>query len=285
MKKNLLFISMLIIASCSTSEESSESETTVQNQANFSITKNIARPDWSNIQVGETLKLDIKIKDFDNSPDVAYVLKPINLDATKHQRNKIDYYFQQEIKVARSGGFLNNTKDSILVKTNRDSIVLKKANDFFYIYVLKPGNFSHQYELRKMKAGKYVAGTVQDFLFSAVKLNVYTWNKQTDNSTVFQSSKHSRFYEFTIDDGDQTNDTYLTDSEYKKQTYSADYNGKIYTGVVAINQILNFSEKVNTEKGAQIVPSWEITELKITQKRTGELDNIITYNNLVISQK
>ncbi|MEP6928602.1 MAG: hypothetical protein ABI850_01270 [Flavobacterium sp.] len=284
MRKYLFLICAAAFASCSTEESSSESQIVQKNEANFTLSKNIERADWSNIQTGELLKIDIKIKDFDTDPDVVYVLKPITADASKHQRNKLDYDFQEEIKIPDPAIF-PGVKDSILTKKTRDSIIIKKANSFFFISVLKPGNFSHQYQLRKMRDKKYVGGTVQDLLFSAVKLDIYTWNEQTDNSTMFANSKHSRYYEFTIDDGEQTNDTYLTDTETKKHTYTTLYNDKTFSGNVIIKQALTFSPKVNTEKGAQIIPKPNLTELKIIQKRTGDLDNIIIYNDLKITQK
>lgn len=136
-----------------------------------------------------------------------------------------------------------------------------------------------------MRANKYVAATTQEILLSAVKIEVYTWNEQTDNSTMFSNSKHSRYYEFTIDDGDQTNDTYLTNSESKENNYVSLYNDKKYSGVIKINEKMTFSEKVNTEKGAQVVPTWTLSEIKITQKRDHESDNIIVYSNLSLKQK
>ncbi|MNK99262.1 hypothetical protein D3C87_1196500 [compost metagenome] len=274
----------MTLAFISCSEESNNSQIIQQNEANFTLSKNIERTSWNNVLVGDTLKFDIKIKNFDNSNDVVYVLKPITSDATKHQQNKIDYNFQEEIKIPAVNIF-GSPKDSVLIKKTRDSIILKKSNSSFFVSILKPGNFTQQYELRKMRLNKYIAGSTQEMLFSAVKIDVYTWNEQTDHSTWFSSSKHSRYYEFTIDDGDQTNDTYLTDSDSKQNTYTAIYNGKKYEGIIKINEKLTFSEKVNTEKGAQVVPSWILSELKITQKRNHEPDNIITYTNLNITQK
>lgn len=280
MKKYLFFIPF-IFASCS--EDNNSSQIVQHNEAKFTLTKSIERPLWNNIQVGEVLKFDVKIQNFDTSSDVIYVLKPITLDATRHQINKLDYNFQEEIKISSSD--LKNTKDSILTKKTRDSIIIKKPNSSFFISILKPGNFSHLYELRKMRLNKYVAGSTQEFLFSAVKIDVFTRSVQTDNSTMFSSSKHSRYYEFTINDGDQSNDTYLKNSESKQNTYQALYNNKKYSGTIDINQTLTFSEKVNTEKGAEVVPTWILSELKITQKRNFEPDNIIAYTNLNINQK
>ncbi|TPG34028.1 hypothetical protein [Flavobacterium pectinovorum] len=279
MRKYLFFI-LVSLASCS--DEKSSSETIQQNEANFALSKNSERTVWNNIQVGERVKFDVKIKNFDSSTDVVYVLKPITADATKHQQNKIDYNFQEEVKIPSTNA---SVKDSVLTKKTQDSIILKKANSSFFVSILKAGNFVQQYELRKMQSNKYVAGSTQEMLFSAVKIDVYTRNVQTDNSTMFSSSKHSRYYEFTIDDGDQTNDVYLTDSDSKQNTYTALYNGKKYDGNIVINNVMTFSEKVNTEKGAQIVPDWILAELKITQKRNHEPDNIISYYNLNIKQK
>jgi len=281
MKKYLIFIALACI-SCS--EESDTSQIIQQNEANFTLSKNSERTSWNNILVGDTLKFDIKIKNFDDSNDVVYVLKPITSDATKHQQNKIDYNFQEEIKIPAIN-ISGSAKDSVLIKKTRDSIILKKSNSSFFVSILKPGNFTQQYELRKMRLNKYVAGSTQEMLFSAVKIDVYTWNEQTDHSTMFSNSKHSRYYEFTVDDGDQSNDTYLTDSDSKQNTYDALYNGKNYNGNVVIKKPMTFSEKVNTEKAAQTVPNWILSELKITQKRNHEPDNIITYNNLNITQK
>lgn len=277
MRKYFLFV---LVAFTSCSEENSSSQTVQQNEANFTLSKNIERSVWNNIQVGETLKFDIKIKNFDSSNGTVYVLKPITADVTKHQQNKIDYNFLEEVKTLPE-----SLKDSIITKVVRDSIILKDANSSFFVAILKPGNFVQQYELRKMKSNKYVAGSMQEMLFSAVKIDVYTRNIQTDNSTMFSSSKHSRFYEFTVDDGDQSNDTYLTNSESKQNSYIALYNYKNYNGNISIKEVLTFSEKVNTEKGAQVVPSWILSELKVTQKRNHEPDNIISYNNLNIKQK
>lgn len=283
MRNYLYFMSLAILFSCSTEDRSSKSE--IRNhKADFILTKNIERIDWSNIQTGELLKFDVKIKDFDTSPDVQYVLKPITTDVTKHQRNKLDYNFQEEIKVSASG-IISSEKDSILIRKTKDSIIIKRPNSSFFVSILNPGNFTQQYELRKMSANKYVAGSTQEILFSAVKIEVYTWNEQTDNSTLFSNSKHSRYYEFIIDDGDQTNDTYLTNSDSKENTYVALYNGNKYNGSISINKPMTFSEKVNTQKGAQVVPNWILSELKITQKRNHEPDNIINYNNLILIQK
>lgn len=280
MKKYLFFI-LVGFASCS--EENNSTETIQHNEANFTLSKSNDRSVWNNIQVGETLKFDVKIKDFDSSPDVVYVLKPITADATRHQQNKIDYNFQEEIKITSS--LMSESIDDQFVKQTRDSIIVKFANSSFFVSILKPGNFTQQYELRKMLANKYVAGSTQEILFSAVKIEMYTWNEQTSNSSMFGNSKHSRYYEFTIDDGDQTNDTYLTDSDSKENSYTALYNDKKFNGNISINSVMTFSEKVNTEKGAQIVPKWTLSELKITQKRNHEPDNIITYSNLTIKQK
>ena len=277
----LLCISCLFLISCS--EDNSSNNKTAHNEAIFVLTKNNQRSTWNNIQVGETLQFDIKIQNFVFSPDIVYVLKPITTDATKHQQNKIDYNFQQEVKIASPS--LSSSKDSIPIKKTQDSIILKKSSSSFFVSILKPGNFIQQYELRKMRLNKYVAGSTQELLFSAVKIDVYTWNQQTDNSTMFSSSKHTRYYEFTIDDGDQTNDTYLTDNDFKQNSYQALYNNKKYDGNIVINKPMTFSEKVNTEKGPQTVPTWTLFELKIIQKRNHEPDNIITYNNLPIKQK
>lgn len=282
MKKYLIFICLSILASCSDSENSSTSKTQ-NNSANFTLTKSIERVDWSNIQVGELLKFDVNISDFDADPDVMYVLKPITRSAMTHQRNKLDYNFQEEVKIPLD--ISSTTTDQITQKETRDSIIIKTSKSSFFLSILKPGNFIHQYELRKMRDNKYVAGSTEEISFFAVQIDAFTRNIQTDNATMFASSKHSRFYEFTIDDGDQTNDTYLTDSESKKNTYVALYNGNKFPGAISINQVLTFSEKVNTEKGAQTVPTWILSELKVTQKRNGEPDNIITYNNLNIIQK
>ncbi|WPO80834.1 hypothetical protein [Flavobacterium sp. KACC 22761] len=277
-----LFISCSLFISCT--EENSSSKKNEHNEANFILSKNIERADWGNIQVEETLKFDVKIKNFDGASDVVYVLKPITLDATRHQRNKIDYNFQEEIKMPSTSIF-GISKDSILTKKTRDSIILKKANSSFFVSILKPGNFTQQYELRKMKSNKYVAASTQEMLFSAVKIEAYTWNEETRNSTMFRTSQHSRYYEFTVDDGDQTPDTYLTNSESKSNTYTAMYNGKIHSGTIVINNKMTFSDKVDTERAPQTVPNWTLTELKIVQKRDHEPDNIITYNNLSINQK
>lgn len=280
--RKYLIILLASLASCS--EDNSSSETIKQNESNFTISKNSERTVWNNIQVGEGLKFDIKINNFDSSAGVVYVLKPITTDATKHQQNKIDYDFQEEIRIF-SKSMLSSLNDSISVKKSQDSIIIKKANSSFFVSILKPGNFVHEYALYKMQSNKRVAASTKEMLFSAVKIDVFTRNVQTDNSTMFSSSKHSRYYEFTIDDGDQSNDTYLTDSDSKKNTYTALYNDKKYDGNIAINTVMTFSEKVNTEKGAQIVPVWTLVEIKITQKRNFEPDNIISYNNLTIKQK
>jgi hypothetical protein len=276
------YIFFAFFISCS--EDDSSKTIIYHDEADFSLLKNSDRIDWSNILVGDVLKLDVKIKNFDSSADVIYVLKPITSDATVHQRNKIDYNFQEEIKIP-SSTLTGLLKDSIYIKKICDSIIIKKPNSSFFISILQPGNFRQQYELRKMRANKYIAATTQEILLSAVKIEVYTWNEQTDNSTLFSNSKHSRYYEFTIDDGDQTNDTYLTNSESKENNYVSLYNDQKYSGVIKINEKMTFSEQVNTEKGAQVVPTWILSEIKITQTRDYEPDNIIVYSNLSLKQK
>lgn len=303
MKKLFFFICVTtLLISCTKSEDD---ETKINDEATFIISEpkllitkespygKITKqednetkllPNKNNLQVGQILKFDIKISNFDNDPNVIYVLKPITADATKHQKNNYDYSFDERIQ-AYNYSFLSKQDSIVFTQEKIKNSLESNPTTTFYLNILKPGTFQLQLELQKMRKNKYVAKSIRTLSFSAVKIEVYTWNEQTDNSTMFSNSKHSRYYEFTVDDGDQSNDTYLTNSDTKENTYVALYDGKKYSGVIKINEKMTFSEKVKTEKGAQLVPIWILPELKITQKRNNEPDNIITYSNLNLIQK
>lgn len=279
MNKILCCICIISLFSCSKDDPAPSS-----NVLDFEITRNTSsRAEWNNIQTGDVLPFNIKVNKFDTLSNVVYVLKPISVDATKHQINTVDYYFQEMVKIKKPYGVFNS-RDSISVRYNRDSIIIKKPTSSFYVSILKPGNFILQYELCKMIDKKYVSKETQEVSFSAVTIDVYTWHQQTDGSSIFDHSNHSRYYEFTIDDGDQSNDTYLTNSEVKINTYIADYNGNKYPGDILINTPLTFSNRVDTESGPQAVPNDTLKQIKITQKIAEQLDNIIYYNNLIIQR-
>lgn len=309
MKKVLFFICTIAFISCSKEEDSSSTATIDKDEANFTISEpqeliteespysriklqednqTALLPITNNLQVGQTLKFNINIKNFDKDPNVVYVLKPVTLDATKHQKNRVDYSFSERVQ-AHNFAFLSVQDSIIFSKKIVENTLQTNPKPAFYLNFLKPGTFLLQFELRKMKNNKYVSEAVRQDLpiYNFVKIEAYTWAEQTRSAGTGHHSEHTRYYKLTINDGEQDHDNYLENTESKTHTYSAIYKNQTTNDILDIktNNEIRFSQDVQTSKGAETVTSWNLSELKILQKNNNNTTNIIIYNNLIIKEK
>lgn len=214
----------------------------------------------NNLQVGNRIEYNIKIQNFDNNPNVVYVLKPVSGSIVKHQLRGTDYFLQSL-----------EANDTYV---NRDSIVIKNTNSKIHIQILKPGTFQHEYTLQKMVLNKKInPEAIQPVLFNAVKINVYT-------APLYVPGIWSTVFIFSISDGEQIFDNYLTNSASKSHSYSTIYAGAYTNDVFNAHTELFFRLPLQSNSNFPPVPSYLINEIKITQTTTAGSVNTINYNNI-----
>ncbi len=215
----------------------------------------------NNLQVGNRLAFEVKIKNFDTNPNVVYVLKPILGNATKHQLKGTDYNLQT---IEANDAFVN-----------KDSIIIKNSNSKAYIQILRPGCFQHEYTLQKMELNKKINPEAkQNVLFNAVKINI-------NAPPIFLPSDNwMRYFIFSIDDGEMLNDNYLTSVPTKFHSFKTLYEGIQKSGPFTAHQEFTFKDALHDFDNFPPVYTFIINEIKITQNLPGGEINIIKYSNL-----
>ena len=269
MKKIILLLLVIITISCSKDAP----VTVVIPPTSFTVTADPNRT-MNNLVVNDRIGYTVKIENFDTNPNVYYVLKPKMGNATKHQINGTDFYFQTRYE---SGGGLFPS----VSYDNVNEITIRSAESRFYILIARPGNFQHQYILQKMNLDtKENEPAVQDVLFNAVKIRAWSTTQQIASGGVFSSSEHRRFYYFSIDDGDQQYDNYLTTDNYKTHTYNASYDGVGIGGNFTADSDYKFRIDYDRVGGPVAISNYTISEIKITQNITSVAANVISYKNI-----
>ncbi|MEJ8597602.1 hypothetical protein JSO59_007890 [Riemerella anatipestifer] len=282
-KKIILFV-LVMLATFSCKRGISENEEPVSDKderLTFVLTPvgNI-----SNLQVGDRMLVSFKIEDSDTL-GVRYVLRPKTENKVFHQRINEDFslYVKNKKEPVKGWPFRGG-----LTKVDQISIKSSELNGQFYIEVLEPGNFQHEYILEKFKNDKKVSSESRDLLFSAVKIYAETYSVQIRDPGLFQRSKHRRFYKFVIDDGNERYDEYLTTGNSKSHTYQVNYAGSWHSegdGSFSAHTKKDFRAFEDREKKAPDVPAATITEIKIQQKHNdGSINNII-YKDIPVVQK
>lgn len=273
MRKIIYFTIFALIISCSADKPSTNSSGAEITK--FTIIQDQNRT-FDNIQVNEVLNYKISIDNFDTDPNVTYVLKPISIDARKHQIKNIDYLFQQKIIAPNNpNSYQLETKDSIKIKS--------KYSDFF-LKILKPGNFQHIYSLRKMIGNKYEEISVEkNVLFSAVKINLRYIQTSRGCGFLGWSTCYDRTYKISINDGDEQFDDYLTTGNGKTHIFETVHNGELFIGgnITSSNSEVDFSmghQGINSNNPPH--SSNILDELKIVQTQANGSFNNIRYRNI-----
>jgi hypothetical protein len=292
MKKPIYILILIFFAACSkdVKDEAMIADAIIQ-KSDFTITNDPARLEIDNTQVGETLRFDVKITDFDTNPEAVYVLKPITKNKDKHQLNKIDYNFKEKVEIENPtpGG------PQIINTYIRDSIIIKKAKSSFYQEILVPGSFDNEYTLRKMIKGKYVGTeSKQSVLNNAVKIIAWTWGKMTFEGNhsycsfrTCEDDRFTRYYNFSVNDGEGNNDVYLTNDETKTLSFVTIYEGTpSNSGEFNANAEFKFRGDIENPNSIVGVNTWQIGELKVIQKnKSTTKENTITYRNIGIQSR
>ncbi len=275
MKNFYLLLISVFIAACSKDDTTEMLPPEPVQEANFELTAGINRPIMNNIQVGERIVCSIKINNFDTSEAVVYVLKPITGNQVKHQMNRLDFYFRESFDTGNGFDFVYLDQDSI-------KIITKES--YFYLDILKPGTFDHGYTLQKMNEGKYVSEKIlKPLLFNAVEIKAWTFTRETANP-FFAPNRYTRYYRFTIDDGEQDNDNYLTNISGTTHKYSVNYNGEnLYVDSFIVNQEQLFKADWERDRNPPGISNFAIEALKIIQSFTNSPTNTIEYKYIPIS--
>ncbi|MDO4726601.1 MAG: hypothetical protein Q4A56_05215 [Porphyromonadaceae bacterium] len=179
-----------------------------EQKANFDFSLTLdTQKDIQTIQVGDMLPITVNIKDTNPGKNMIYVLKPIGKDPNKHQELKKDYRMYNR-------NYILYYKE--INKVEIDYFAKEKT---FRLKPIVPGTFQLDFEMQKYDTiqkksiGKPV---VQTFLFSAVKIKFYTSIRRDPNKKDY----YQRFYWFSIFDGDNKYDNYLSNyNNVKKMEY------------------------------------------------------------------
>lgn len=169
-----------------------------EEKADFDFALTLSSPtDIQTIRVGDLLNIVISIKDTNPQENIVYVLKPVGKDPNKHQELNKDYYMvelkNQSIRL----------KDSIEI----DDVSKRKS---FSLQPRVPGSFQLDFEMQKYDTiqKKYIGkSVVKPFLFSVVKIKFYTTTRDRNGG---KNEKRQRFYWFSIFDGENKYDNYLS---------------------------------------------------------------------------
>ncbi|MFV0305512.1 MAG: hypothetical protein ACK5IC_08550 [Moheibacter sp.] len=217
----------------------------------------------SNLQVNDfiTYKFTIttnvdSISRFELYPETGYV--------TTHQVLGEDY------ELYTTEGNTNNDSFSSL-KIDKGSLT-----GTFRLKIKKPGNFKHQYRLEVYTTDDvnpaYIDISSNEILFNAVKINAYTYSRETRDSGLFHHSEHDRYFYFHIDTGKEQYDNYLSPEESLE--YQAHYENIPYTGTFVKSTTLKYKETVNRERGPAGIPFPVIKKITFQKNINGTVSNI-----------
>lgn len=277
MKKIILFfIFFITLISCGRDAAKSVEEEMVTTPSPELVFELSTVGNTSNLQIGDRLEVLVEVGD-ESTTGAYYILKPKTDNAVFHQ--KIGYDF-----------LLHEIKDSAEPETqvNHIKILPSELKRKFFIEILRPGSFQHEYILEKYVDNRKVSSSTRSILFNAVKITAWTCAVQLRNGTLFRSSLNRRYYKFVIDDGDEQFDSYLTSSTKIEQTYEVNYAGEWHTeanGSITANQEKSFRWEEEREGKDPDVPATVISELKIKQVLSDGTINNISYTNIPVSQK
>lgn len=280
----------VLLLSCS-KEKNNDDSTSSTYQA--TVKENFTDPlkQLENIQVNDYIPYIIKIEDNDPITEgVEYRLIHIQKEQLYHQTLWKDF-----------GLYLKNDNKT---PPNRDKKYISffgKGVHHFYIRPFVAGTFKHAYELQKYINNKPVGtATKLNISFNAVKINLLfrekremVWvddDKQPPSMFVYkkiQMAKITSYLYFTIDDGDEENDNYLS-APNVAQSYDISFllhatEGN-KSGAFIANQEIELDHKEELEKDYRDKSDTEIKRVTIRQKFPILPDFTIEYHNIKIKR-
>lgn len=278
----LNFIILLAFVSCDRDKTQSHDDQLPKNTTpvsfNISTDKNL-----SNLQVDDMLPVKFNITDSDTL-NVTYVIKPETENAVFHQKLGVDFYLKQKKTNGNSNSFFSSSFTSV----QEIKLTPKQLNGTFFIHILRPGTFQHKYILEKYVNGVKKEETSKLLVFSAVKITAWTYHQEVRSPGLFQHSIHRRYWIFTIDDGHEQFDNYLTTGNGKTHTYTALYAGINHhqgDGSISAHQEKEYRFQEEKEVTAPDIPSLVIESLSVQQKQPDGTINNIVYKNIPIEIK
>ena len=232
----------------------------------------------NNIQVGDTLRYDIDLKDLTNESNIHYSLDLNNRDGAFHRRIEKDYrvfIFRRDSldkHLSANPNFLKENEEWMKDGEIRQSLVRIPSNKEYVLLIIpiEPGTFQLSYTFHKQRDKEAFMETVNKQInFNCVHLSAwYKSIKTRDGSGGFigigshASEHHNEFY-FKIDDGSNEKDKFLASIPNRSQEYTLMYN----------------------KKHAPEVTVRVIEEITILQKDEGRDEVVLKFYNIPLEQK
>ena len=230
-KLKILAFALLVMVSCRKSDEGevtplapievNEDTFSIKVKDLFSTPGKVedSRRKLSNIRVGDMIPYEIEISD--TAEEAVYSFFAVEEGTKFHQVLNKDYQLHIE---AKDGEVELDPKQGIIK-------FYKKGTYTFYIKPLLAGTYRLLFNFQKQKDGKVIGRNLsQEILFNAVNVRVWWEREETQTSGFLQSSRHRNNFFFSVDDGADQDDVYLTSREGIYQKYYLRYDGTVYEG-------------------------------------------------------
>lgn len=254
----------------------------------------------NNIQVGDTLRYDIDLKDLNNESNIHYSIDLHSKDGEFHRRIGKDYrvfIFRRDSldkHLSANPNFLKENEEWMKDGEIRQSLVDLPGNKEYVLLIIpiQPGTFQLSYTFLKPRGKQKPMETVDKQInFNCVHLSAwYKSIKTKDGSGGFigigghASEHHNEFY-FKIDDGSNEKDKFLASIPNRSQEYTLMYNGKKYGNDFFEGQEICFLKGKTTKKHAPEVTVRVIEEITILQKDEGRDEVVLKFYNIPLEQK
>lgn len=226
-KLKILAFTLLAIVSCRKSDEGevtppapvsvNENTFSIKVKDLFSTPGKVedSRRKLSNIRVGDMIPYEIEISD--TAEEAVYSFFAVEEGTKFHQVLNKDYQLHID---AKDGEVELDPKQGIIKFP-------KKGTYTFYIKPLLAGTYRLLFNFQKQKEGKVVGKNLsQEILFNAVNVNVWLEAKRKS----YMPLEYENKFFFSIDDGADQDDIYLTSREGIYHRYHLKMHGKEYSG-------------------------------------------------------
>lgn len=283
MKKITIALFTILFASCSKNdspEEIATSQTAAVSPVSFKITPTLGRMGgYANFQAGEIIEYGLNITDEDKTAGITYLVLPEGEDQTKHQVRNSDYILG------------NKDLTELTLSSNAiGNFVLTQKQLVFKIKIKNPGTFILVFKLQKLINGEKIGEPIiENVLFSAVSFEASTNFGRSSSGNGYECNYHEdRLFYFSVDDGNQTNDNFLTETQSFTYNYVTEYN---YSGLGGFSSDLKTSLNIfsPTRSGRCCIDGVRqsiINKITINRKTiVGGFNYPITYYNIPVTQE
>ena len=283
MKKITIFLFTILFVSCSKTdspEEIATTQTAVVSPVSFKIIPTVGRlGGYANFQAGEIIEYGLNITDEDKAAGITYLIFPEGEDQTKHQVRNSDYILGNK-----------DLTDLTLSSNATGSFVLTEKQLVFKIKIKSPGTFILEFKLQKLVNGAKLGEPItQNILFSAVSFEASTNYGRSSSGNGYECDYHEdRQFYFSIEDGNQSNDNFLTETQSFTYNYVTEYN---YSGLGGFSGDLKTSLNIfsPTRSGRCCIDGVRqsiINKITINRKNiVGGSNYPITYYNIPVTQE